>query len=307
MEIDLTELENVLLKHCYDMSLLKLSDKQKKKDSILDSLVAAVIRSNTSLDDLKEFVNDAINGNVLDISLFEKGGNVFDFIKPKWHKFTSALWRQRSTGLGTPNAASGEGELMFIFISPSIKKAKKGDLIINDDNFELKGEQVRVNSKITGKEFRLKTLELCNEFGLVPNTAKTKINDVNILAVELEKEPHRLHWTNQLNTIDIESRKSFVSKWLSLIDGSKHNVDSLFTSDILDFNSLKKYIVKLLYRCLVSDRKFDKFVILGDGSNVKIFSNDVNLFDECIDTGKIKVKSDYFRINQDVVLGWYIE
>ena len=33
MEIDLIELENVLLKHCYDMSLLKLSDKQKKKDS----------------------------------------------------------------------------------------------------------------------------------------------------------------------------------------------------------------------------------------------------------------------------------
>lgn len=307
MYIDLVELEDVLLTHCYSMSLLKLSDKQKKKDSILDSLVAAVIRSQTSLDDLKEFMVDVVNDVVLDISLFDRGGNVFGFIKPKWHKLASALWRQRSTGLGTPNAASGEGELMFIFISPLIKKAKKGDLLINGDNFELKGEEVRVSSKVTGKDFRLKTLELCKEYGLTPNTSKSKKGGLNLFAVELEKEPHRSHWVSQLATIDFCSRKSFVSGWLSLIDGFEHNVDSLFISEVLDFDILKKYIVKLLYRCLVSDRNFDKFVILGDGSNVKIFSNDLNLFDDCIDSEKLTIKKDFFRINQDALLGWYVE
>lgn len=57
---------------------------------------------------------------------------------------------------------------------------------------------------------------------------------------------------------------------------------------------------------MVSDRSFDKFIILGDGHNAKILGNDLIKFNEYIDNDIIQVKSDYFRINQDANIGWYI-
>ena len=44
---------------------------------------------------------------------------------------------------------------------------------------------------------------------------------------------------------------------------------------------------------------FDKMYIFGDGTNVKIIT-DVE------DLDKIKITSDYFRINQSTPVGWYI-
>lgn len=40
----LNELENILLEHCYKMSILRRDANQKKKDSILDSLIASIIK-----------------------------------------------------------------------------------------------------------------------------------------------------------------------------------------------------------------------------------------------------------------------
>jgi len=56
---------------------------------------------------------------------------------------------------------------------------------------------------------------------------------------------------------------------------------------------------------MFNDRAFDKFVMLGDGSNIKILST-VDKFNENVDNGTIHVGSDYFRINQDAGIGWYI-
>ena len=120
--MELKELENILLEHCYNMTILKRDAAQKKKDAILDSLIGAIIRSNTSFEDVKNFISDINNDIVFDTRFFNLGGNVFDFINSKWINISKALWRQRTVGLGTPNAASGEGELMFIFISPEITK-----------------------------------------------------------------------------------------------------------------------------------------------------------------------------------------
>jgi hypothetical protein len=57
---------------------------------------------------------------------------------------------------------------------------------------------------------------------------------------------------------------------------------------------------------MLNDRSFDKFIILGDGTNAKILGNDLNKFNKDIDNGIIEIKSDYFRINQDANIGWYI-
>jgi hypothetical protein len=112
----LIDLETRLLEHCYDMSILKKDANQKKKESILDSIVAAIIRSETPFEDVISCINDVNEDKVIDINFFKNGGNINDYINPKWINFAKSLWRQRSVGLGTPNAASGECELMFIFL-----------------------------------------------------------------------------------------------------------------------------------------------------------------------------------------------
>ena len=131
--MNLTQLESILLEHCYEMSILRRSANQKKKDSILDSLIAAIIRSQTPFEDVVFCIDDVKKNQVINLDFFKNGGNVFDHINPKWLNLSKSLWRQRSVGLGTPNAASGEGELMFIFLSPEIIKPTRGDLLINGE------------------------------------------------------------------------------------------------------------------------------------------------------------------------------
>lgn len=301
--MELEELEELLLEHCYDMTILKRDAPIKKKDSILDSLISAIVRSKTPYEDIKLCIDDVNSDNVIDINFFNVGGNVEDFINPKWLNFSKALWRQRSVGLGTPNAASGEGELMFIFLSTHIEKPTRGDLSINGESIELKGEGVRVSGNITGKRFRKLSVDLSKEFGLIPNIT----NRTNKEGVELEKVGHEEHWINQLDKLSIENRKKFISGYLNIMDDNDHIVDDLFIEDTLDFHNLRKRIVKILYQSMVEDRNFDKFIILGDGSEAKILSDDINSFNEKVDNGIIEIESDYFRINQDNKIGWYIK
>lgn len=301
--MNLKELEEILVSHCIDMEILQKNAENKKIESILDSIISAIVRSYTPYEDVIECIKDVKEGRVIDISLFENGGNVWNYINEKWHNFAKALWRQRSAGLGTPNAASGEGELMFIFLSPEIKKPTKGDLYINGKNIELKGDGVRVSGKVSGKEFRKKTLEVCKKYGLQPNKAYKTNKD----ACEIEKIQHIDHWNNQMREfLNENQQKEFITEWLMCIDGKEHCVNKIF-EDGFNHKTFVKEITKILYGTMVDDRSFDKFVILGDGNNVKVISGDKNDFNRKIDEGEIIIGSDYFRINQTYNIGWYVE
>lgn len=297
--LKLEELETILTEHCIKMSIFRKDASQKKKDSIIDSLIAAIVRSKITFEEVLECVEDINNNNVIDIRVFKNGGNINDYINPRWLNFAKSLWRQRSVGLGTPNAASGEGELMFIFLSKEISKPVKGDLMIDGEVIEIKGEGVRVNAGISGKNFRLKTLQILNKYKLKPNISyRTKLE-----AVEIEKIQHQEYWSNELIKIPLYEQKMFISEYLNCIDNNKHNVEELFDIN-LNFDKFVKYIVKTLYTVMIKDSSFDKMVILGDGTNIKIISNDN--FNKNVDNGMINILSDYFRINQDANIAWYI-
>lgn len=296
------QIEHLLLDHCYHLGILKKSSPLKKKDAILDSLVAAIFRSGVQMEDLNVFLNEVNNNIVLNISLFTDGGNLYNYIPEKWHSFIKALWRQRSVGLGTPNAASGEGELMFVFISPQISKATRGDLLINGENIELKGEGVRVQGLISGKQFRQKTLRVLETYKLQPN----KSIKTNLDSFEIEKKQHSQYWLNVLSNLNIDTQRSIINDYLKCIDDNNHvdSVENVFCPNI-NLTILYKEIVKIIYTQMDSYRKFDKFIILGDGTNIKIV-NSIDDFKRKIDENIIKLGSDYFRINQDMNIGWYI-
>lgn len=299
------EIQGVLLKHCHSTGILKIKAEPKKIRSILSSLTIAVIHAGLSIDDLKECISDVNNEKVINLNFFNHGGNLFrDYINPKWAEFAKCLWEQRSVGLGTPNAASGEGELMFLFLSKSIKKPTKGDLKINDEILELKGYDARVFGQISGKELRTRTLVVCHKFGLSPNKSSRR----NIDAVEIEKPQHLEHWRNELSKLPLAKQKEFVAEWLNCLDGKTHNdsTEKIFGEGSFNQGSLIKEIVKILYSDMVDNGTFDKFVILDEGENVKIVGADKEEFNRKIDGGEIEPHGDYFRINQNSNIGWYI-
>lgn len=303
---ELEELKEILLNHCYNMSILRRNAEEKKKKAILDTLIVSIINAGLTLEDVKECISDVEKDEVVDLDFFKKGGNLFDnYIKPKWKIFAKELFSQRSVGLGTPNAASGEGELMFLFLSKRIKKPRRGDLQINGEIIELKGERdVRVMSEIRGKDFRRKTLEICKEFKLTPNKALR----TNIEAVEIEKVQHLPHWKKELSKLQLNKQKEFINKWLGCLDNEDHSnsVERIFKHGHFDHDIFIKEIIKILYSITSKNGNFDKFIILGDGTSSKIITKDVNDFNKKVDDGEIIPLADYFRINQNYNVGWYI-
>ena len=268
---ELEELEKILLNYCYDASILRDNAFKKKKDSIINSLIISVIRVGLTIKEVKDCIEDVNKDEVINLNFFNKGGDLFkDYIKPKWVAFARELFGQRSIGLGTPNAASGEGELMFLFLSKKIKKPTRGDLKIKDEIIELKGDGTRVIGEIRGKDFREKTLGICNEFKLTPN----KANLTNLPAVEIEKFQHLIHWQNELSKIPLEKQKKFIGKWLICLDERNHNdsVVKVFKQGSFDHGIFIKEIIKVLYSVMVRNSNFDKFVILGNGKNAKSIS-----------------------------------
>jgi len=308
MENSGTELENLLLEHCYNMDILKPNAFTKKKEAILDNLIASIVRTNLTIEDVKECIKDVNSNKIINLNFFKKGGNLFkDYINPKWVKFAKALFRQRSVGLGTPNSASGEGELMFLFLSKAIKKPTKGDLKVGNEIVELKGEQVRVQGEVKGKDFRNKTLKICEEFGLTPNQSKVK--KIEIRAVEIEKFQHLEYWKKELTKLSLPRQKEFINKWLGCLDNKNHedSISKIFKENSFNQKSFIKEIVKILYAVMVNNGNFDTFIILGNGDNAKLFSKDKEDFNKKVDKGEIEItKWDYFRINQNYNVGWYI-
>lgn len=303
---ELGALKKILLDHCYNMGILKSNAEFKKKKAILDTLVISIINVGLTLQDVKECIKNAEKDEVINLDFFDNGKNLFgNYIKSKWKAFAKELFSQRSVGLGTPNAASGEGELMFLFLSKKIKKPSRGDLEIDSKIIELKGERdVRVMGEIRGKDFRKRTLEVCKEFNLTPN----KANRTSLDAVEVEKYQHLPHWKNELSKLHLSKQKKFVNKWLNCMDREDHkdSVKRIFRQGSFDHDIFIKEIIKILYQIMTKAGNFDKFIILGDGTNVKIISKDINDFNKKVDCGEIVPKKDYFRINQNYNVGWYI-
>ena len=300
------ELKKILLTHCYNMGILRKNAEYKKKKAILDSLLISVFNADLTLQEVKDCIKDVEKDRVVNIDFFKRGGNLFEhYIKPKWATFAKELFTQRSIGLGTPNAASGEGELMFLFLSKNIKKPTRGDLSIAGEIIELKGEKsVRVMGEIRGSDFRKRTLEVCKEFKLTPN----KAHITNLNAVEIEKSQHLAHWKNELSKLSLQRQKEFIGRWLNCLNEENHNdsVTRIFKKGSFDHDIFIREIIKILYAIMVRSGNFDKFIILGDGPNSKIISRDVRDFDKKVDDGEIVPISDYFRVNQNYNIGWYI-
>jgi hypothetical protein len=305
--LSLNDLYEVLLNHCINNGLIKFDADEEKKNSILDNLIAAFVRSEISFSELKQCLEDVKKGVVISLDFFENGGDLFqDYVNPKWQRFAKELFRQRSVGLGTPNAASGMGELMFLFLGKGLKKPKQGDLELNGEVIELKsGEDVRVMSEVRGRDFRIKSVELAKKYNLELNVA---LRNGDMVACEIEKKQHFNHWNNQLKKLSYDNQISFVSDWLKILDGNEHRNEAeiILKNGRFDQQELINYIIKILFTFMVLQNKFNKFVIINGNRKALIVPKNPDQFNKLVDNKSIIPNSDYFRINQTNPVGWSI-
>lgn len=277
----------------------------KKVSSLVDAVISAVIRSRMTWDEFLDCLNESSAGRLVDLEFFDRGGNVWDYVDSRYHSFARALWAQRSTAIGTPNAASGEGELMFLFLSPDVRMPAKGDLNVRGIEIELKGNQARVQGRLSGNDFRQATVGIAKKYGLTPNLPNKRSTGE---AAELEKKNHESHWVGQLASISKSSQEQFLFEWLKVVsplavlDDAKAVLNQGF-----DIQLLQRTIVKLLYADMVDSGQWVKIVFLGDGSSSIVCDSDTAHFNRLIDNGKITLGGDYFRIWQGFKIGWYIE
>jgi len=198
------------------------------------------------------------------------------------------------------------GELMFLFLGKGLKKPKQGDLELNKELIELKsGEDIRVMSDVRGKDFREKSLAIAKKYKLTPNRANTK---ESILACEIEKDSHIEHWKNELAKLKLSEQKTFINEWLAILDQKNHpeEINRIFKNDSFDHDQFKLSIIKIIFAFMVSQNKFNKFVIINGNKKGLIIPKNPLEFNRLIDQKLVRPASDYFRVNQTNTVGWYI-
>jgi hypothetical protein len=185
-------MRKIIDEQCLSSNIYNNDAPDKKKKAIVDSICISLINSNINEDKLNELITDINSFNVINIAILFNGGNLFaNYVNSRWVVIAREMFAQRSVGIGTPNAASGEGELMFLFLcGKQVEKPSSGDLKVNNKMIELKGNGPRFQANISGRDFRKKTVDLVKSYNLKPNTISYTMDEE---AAELEKMQHNTH------------------------------------------------------------------------------------------------------------------
>lgn len=223
------------------------------------------------------------------------------FKKEKYVNFFRGISNLTPSGLNTsPNACCGKFELLYRLLRPLSRQPDKGDICDNGENIELKGEEVRISSsQITGKNYNKITQRIFEKHisGNIIKSGGLK----GIMAFEIEKKQYYDHYNNEFKKCSKQQVQELFSELLCslLIDFNNDDLQSIFDSE---YN--QKYFQKLLMKDWFNKYKknseFTKMIIFGNGTDVKIIESDFDL-------DKLEITNDYFRINQNANIGWYIK
>jgi hypothetical protein len=279
----------------------KIGTTSEKQNDISWNIYRAVYENNIKLKDIESIIQH-IDENEFILS----EGNIWDFLMTyfKNHKYVSlfkSIFSLTPCGLSTsPNAMCGKGELFYRLLRPNSVQPSKGDIIDNSIKKELKGNEVRISSDTTfGKEYKNITDKLFkgNIEGNTPKTGGLK----GKLCFEIEKFQYKNHYEKEFLKIHVDIRlKLFIDLLTQLnIDG---NVSSLANTIVEKGFDQRTYQRILLQDWFIKYKKdnFDELIILGNGDDIKIIK-------DISDLDKLEIYDNFFRINKNVLLGWYVK
>lgn len=222
----------------------------------------------------------------------------------KYVDYLQAISELTPTGLNTsPNACCGKFELLYRIIRPESRQPTKGDILDNGQKYELKGKTndggVRISdTELTGKEYEKNCKEIFT--GKINGNIVKKGGLKDTTVYEPEKIQYKQHYKAEFDK-NISLSKQLIFSYLNMNGWSTtiKEVETIFLNDSWNQEIMNKIILSKMFAKYKAKNGFDKIIIFGDGTNVKIMKN-------VDDLDKIQIDSDYFRINQPLNVGWYI-
>ena len=283
----------------------KIGSRPKKTLQIAQDIFWVMIEHHISDSDLL-----AITTKAREQPFMMREGNLWQhlsdyFGNAKYVAFLKDIAELTPSGLNTsPNACCGKFELLYRLLRPNSSQPAKGDILDGNEKAEIKGKTddggVRISStELTGKDYKQKCDVVFKNTGIKPNIIKAG-GLKHTEAYEIEKKQYNDHYTQEFER-DIPYAKELHRHYLN-INGwrcDQADIDKIFKNDRWHQDELQRFILKKLFIDYKLKNEFDKMYIFGDGTNVKIIESEDDL-------SKLKITSDYFRINQAANVGWYI-
>ena len=276
----------------------------KKRSDITECILNIVEQLELSIDEIKQF-------RIL-CNTFPKfkEGNIWNQIKSHFKhddytNFCRKLANCRPKGIDTsPNAACGKYELMYRLLRPKSYQPNKGDILDDKENIEIKGETgksggggIRLSSTILGKNYCLNTIKIFSDSPFSGNTSGARYW-IGKEVWEIEKPKWETHYKKEFSK-NLDLAKDLLTKYFHINFGIElERPDILFPNQKWSWKALFRILLENFY---TTDKKkgYDSLYIFGDGTNLKIIKNHVDL-------DKLNYEADYFRIGQNTPVGYYI-
>jgi hypothetical protein len=270
----------------------------RQSDLVWD-IISCILDSDIGLDDFKEIIEICNNNDII-----IEEGNIWEKLNEHFVDnhitFLKCISNKCPRSLSTsPNADCGKFELFYRLIRPGSRQPNRGDISDNGGIIEIKGQQIRLFADISGKDYIRDTNKIFEGSGLIaksPTTGGLK----GAPQYEIEKTQYRNHYGEQF-CINIPSSKLLIRRYFDThnIEYSDNDIEEMFEGGIWNQSILQNLWLKKMYSLTMSNNGADKIIIFGDGINVKILDSVASL-------AKFKIDTDYFRINQNSTVGYYI-
>lgn len=292
-----------------DFITKKISKDLKAEKSILQCILGISLDLNIPNTLIINWIDDAKNDKIFKTLDFINGGNWQEnVINKDYLPFMCELFGCRPVGLGTPNAACGEGELMLILSSTKINRPTKNDIKIGDEVFNLKNDTPRFFGEISGKKLNKKLLEVCDRLGFTPNYYKS------VKSVQLVNKNYvENHWNKQFVESEISTVKELLITFLVNLFPEKkvsdtsinHIISKVLIEKSLIWDLWIKELIIFLYT--YGDEKKENLVLMNVDGVVNKIPTNLSDFTNLVRKNIIVFTLDYFRMNQNNKVGVYVK
>lgn len=140
-------------------------------DALFDSIAGLLVRSDYDVAKTLSLINDRLAGNLFDPDFLEKSHSMK--LQDMWRGHEDVarnFCRSSTSGLGTPNAAAGGGELFLLMSSSTVSKPKKGDATFCNgkgvtETIELK-RKGKIGSNAQYQQVNDRVVKVCKALGI---------------------------------------------------------------------------------------------------------------------------------------------
>jgi hypothetical protein len=289
---------------------------EKASKEIISTVMGYLIYDGISIELLENFTEDCEKGKIWSSTEFldtikDTTYNIFDYLINKNYLpiIKSLMWAKPI--LGSPNAATGDYEIMFLITIPELVKPTQGDIqhpYYGKKN--LKGNNPRLYCEVYGKDLNKIMLSELKKYNVLPKMTK------GIPYGQLLNENYiNKHFNDEFQKIDIINVKDILSTWMvSLFPSKKISKTNKEISKIIDYclvggrldwgRWLKENLIFIFKN---SENKNESFLVVSDCGKLTHLLEDINSFIDKLENNKIEMYDNYFRLNQSTKCGVYLK